>query len=64
MLKIYSAPFETANTRDGGETSFLAENCSSGDRRDKNSGRIGRRATDLWLPYSTPFVAQLIAQNS
>ncbi len=33
------------------------------ERRQSESGRLGRRATDVWMPYSTAFLAQLIGQN-
>ena len=36
----------------------------STDRRQRDSGRLGRRATDVWMPYSTTFVAQLIGQSN
>ena len=36
----------------------------STDRRQRDSGRLGRRATDVWMPYSTAFIAQLIGQSS
>lgn len=36
---------------------------SSSDRRQSDSGRLGRRSTDVWMPYSTTFMAQLIGQS-
>ena len=33
------------------------------DRRSSDQGRLGRRRTDSWMPYSTPFVAQTLAQQ-
>jgi hypothetical protein len=32
-----------------------------GDRRRGRSGRLGRRKTDAWMPYNTPFLAQFLA---
>lgn len=32
------------------------------DRRRAPDSRVGRRWTDAWFPYSTPFVAQALAQ--
>lgn len=33
------------------------------DRRQARSGKLGNRRTDNWMPYSTAFVAQLLAQQ-
>lgn len=33
------------------------------DRRQGRSGKLGSRRTDNWMPYSTAFVAQLLAQQ-
>jgi hypothetical protein len=33
------------------------------DRRKSRSGNLGNRRTDNWMPYSTAFVAQLLAQQ-
>lgn len=33
-----------------------------GDRRQDQTSRLGRRATDAWLPYNPAFVAQFLAQ--
>lgn len=35
---------------------------NSQDRRRAPDGRIGRRQTDAWFPYSTAFVTQALAQ--
>ena len=35
---------------------------SFSERRATDSGRLGRRKSDLWMPYSAPFVVQLLNQ--
>ena len=33
------------------------------ERRCGDHGKLGRRRTDSWMPYSTPFVAQALSQQ-
>jgi hypothetical protein len=51
---------DLAVVRSQGVASYTADGYV--DRRAATSGKLGSRRTDRWLPYSAPFVAQLLAQ--
>lgn len=60
-----NAEQNTPALRQQGPARAAADRAGDGtvDRRKSRSGNLGNRRTDNWMPYSTAFVAQLLAQQ-